>query len=160
MQVQHSQFFDWSLLVVISVLSGSESGVELSSLQDLTGFSAQRLQELLKFLRDENLLIDESNGRSKLDFDHFVARSHNKFSKSLKETLAQQLKFSKTAFDNHYDSSKFLSHTFTVDKSSFTRVHERLKGFLAELAETTKDENPDQVLQLNMQLFNLKDVVV
>lgn len=70
--------------------------------------------------------------------------------------LKEQISNSLAVFDQSYETTgKFYSQTLTLSKSGFNKMWETLKATMDHAADQSDLEEPEELIQLNLQFYRL-----
>jgi len=146
----------WYFPGIIAVLMGSKEGVNLNELSKLTGVPSTQIEGALAVLKQKALIRELANGKVMLEENYFAFNggAHFNFDRFQKEQIERSLK----ALQKRKTSgAKFFALSFTIAKGRVAHFGERLRTFAEEIVDEANQDPPQEILQLNMQLFPLKD---
>lgn len=147
----------WYFPAIVVCLDGCEVKQAAQMIVKKTKLNLPQVHQVIELMRKSRLL-SEAEGKYKVEFSHFVAQDKKATSEQNKKFLADQLKISQAVFDKNYTKGpKFFAHTFTVGKNSFSTYAEKIHAFIESLTAESNSEPADEILQLNIQFFNILD---
>ncbi|MCO5143915.1 MAG: TIGR02147 family protein [Oligoflexia bacterium] len=148
---------EWYFPAVTVCLNNSKAATAIAKVKEKTGLNEAQIKLTIDILKKKNLLLEE-NGIYKLEFSHFIAHDKKAISEINKKYIREQLKMSSTIFEKKYSlGPKFFCHTFTVSTDSFQKYVDYMAQFIDQITNESNTEAPDEIIQLNMQLFKLLD---
>lgn len=147
----------WYFPAVVVVLDGCSVDQAPSIIKQKTGLTDRQIQDVISILKEKSMLC-EIDGFYKLEFSHFVVQDKKALSDANKKYLLDQLMLSRDLLENKYSKGpKFYAHTFTISRDSFNTFSEKVNSFIETLTTESNAESPDEVIQLNIQLFKVLD---
>lgn len=94
----------------------------------------------------------ETSGYS-VSFDHIVFRE-KRHNQKQKEFLWEQLMLSMRAFKRLYNTeARFYTSFLTIEKSHYENLQEDIQEFVESIVSKYHSEEPDELAQVNIQLF-------
>ncbi len=150
---------EWYFPAVMVSLADATASSDLGDFAAKCGITEKVFSDCLTRLQRLGLVTLTPEGKFRLKHDYSNIEDKRALSKSHKAYLSGQLNLSARAFRNAYEKkAKFLSHTFTLSKSDFGKMHDKLHAFLDEIDEKSSQDAGRDVAQLNMQLFMLDEI--
>jgi uncharacterized protein (TIGR02147 family) len=147
---------NWYFPGVIAVISGRENPVGVDEIVRMSGLKVSAVREILDTLL-ENKLIVERDGGFLLEEERFVYQYRAKIKDRFKIFQRAQLKRTQEALEKQLDQgAKFFSHAFTIAHKDRDACVERIKMFLSEFSEEANRSKPEELMQLNVQLFGFR----
>ena len=121
--------------------------------------SHREIVEALQFLKDNEFVIKNEDGQW-LAVDNFVISSDEVRRLAIRNYHRQMLSGAEDALERlDLDQREFGALTFNLPPSAIAELKHRLKKFRDEIndwtAAVTNDSNPDRVVQLNFQMYEL-----
>jgi uncharacterized protein (TIGR02147 family) len=147
----------WYFPAIVVCLDGCATQTASKVIAEKTGIDLKQIESVIALLKQRDLLLEE-NGSYKVEFAHFVSHDKKGSSEASKSFLREQLNISLSTLEKNYaNGPKFFSHTFTIAKSEYSNYVDSMKAFVEELSARSNEESPDEVIQLNIQIFRLLD---
>ena len=147
----------WYFPAVTVVLNDCDVNEATEKVREKTGLGVREINEVIAILK-ENQVLREEDGKYKLDFSHFIVHDKKMRSEANKSYFKEQLKLSTELLEKKYSKGpKFYAHTFTITQNAFAMYADKVDTFITSLAKDSDEESPDEIVQLNMQLFKLLD---
>ena len=157
--VQLSKLVDTPEFLAMAIcLEGQPVDNAVGIVKEMLGVSSMMVEKTIAELQRHNFLI-EHEGHYHLKEKNFMLRDKKNTNQVIRHFLKSQLDFSKKSFDAHYQKGgNFLSQTFCIPKEDFDEFSGMLVQLMQEMAEKSDQQEWDQVVQFNAQLFPWKSL--
>lgn len=150
---------EWYFPAVMVSLAGASASSDLGKLAAKCGINEKVFSGCLDRLQQLGLVKVTPGGKFQLKYDYSNIEDKKALSVIHKTFLEGQLDLSRRAFRKAYEKkAKFLSHTFTLSKAEFGKIHDKLHSLLDEIDKESELDNGRDVAQLNVQLFMLDEI--
>lgn len=148
----------WYFPVVVVALDKCPITNALQIIAKKTGLRTAEIDGVLQILANKQMLREE-DGIYRVDFNHFIVHDAKARSKTSHQYLREQMRITAHLLEKKYSQGpKFIAHTFAISKGAFSDYVGRIDSFIETLTAESDNESPDEIVQLNIQFFNLLDV--
>lgn len=139
-----------AVIVCLDGLSVEEGFAQVAS---RSGAKKETVALIVEILLKEKL-ISIQNDRYQLTDKYIQFQDRQSRSSNQKRYLRSQLEESIRALESRYTKdAKFYCNTFTIAKDSLEILQDKVATWMDELMRETNEQAPEQVIQLNIQLF-------
>lgn len=145
---------EWSYPAILIALDGKNKKTAAADVKLMTGLSQAKIkQSITAFIEAGVLELKEDKYTiTELFFSLFDKKGMKiNYKNFLEKNLQRSLKVLQKAY--HRPRNHFFCHNFTVSKSSYQNYVDRVDAFLDELTEDSNKETPEEVIQMNIQVF-------
>lgn len=124
-------------------------------LTKLTRLPINEIESVTRALLEAKLLVIEQ-GLYKLSDSHQISHDTKATSLRHRSFLGKQIELSRKMIDLEYGTGgKFYAHTFSIMIEDLKFYEDRLRDLLSEFTARSDEGPPEQIMQLNIQLFKL-----
>jgi len=150
-------FAKWYYPYILIALDGKEEKSAVKIIKSLTSLPVQSITEGINQML-ELKLVEIHQGTYRLSSNFLAISDQNNNQLKTRQFLKDQTFLSAKVFDDLYaKESKFLSLGFTISESSFDYFADKMDIFLDKIATEANQQKPEKVVQLNLQLFPVKE---
>jgi uncharacterized protein (TIGR02147 family) len=145
----------WHYPVILMAVERASRQEAIARVTKILPLSESQIGKIIDQLIEGELLIEDGS-TYRLNHSHQVFHDLKSSSVKHKQFLKEQLRLSAFALERCYEKgAKFYSHTFSLSKSDFAVCENRLRALLSEFTALSDASDPDEVAQLNIQLFRI-----
>lgn len=148
----------WYYPAVLVALDGLNVSLALIKLPDRLGLSKSDVGEAIEVLLS-NRLISIVDDTYQLPEDYGIIQGRKFEGIVKKEYLRSHAERTLDVFEKTYNrGGQFITHTFTIEKDEFVHFSELVYDFLDSLTRRSNEQHPDEVVQLNIQMYELSSL--
>ncbi len=140
-------------MAVIVCLHGLPVSAGFGDVAQRAGARKETIETIIDILLKEKLVSVE-DGHYQLTDRYIQFQDRQSRSSNQKKYIRAQLEESVRALDTRYaKDAKFYCNTFTISRDSLEVLQDRIATWIDQLMNETNTQAPEQVVQLNVQLF-------
>jgi uncharacterized protein (TIGR02147 family) len=146
---------DWHFPFVLLAADRAPFGSAIDRIVGLLPIDSETAKTMPQKMIDSALLI-KGKEFFQLNHSHQIFHDVKSTGNRHKEFLRKQLDLSRRVLERRYEKgARFYSHSFTIARSDFGYYEDRLRSMLSEFTARSDKSSPDEIVQLNMQLFGV-----